>query len=135
MKGDEPPRVGRIETSEAPDCGFRGSARLDVGVLRVRPPERGAESDQSGAAAEADDGRRARNLSRRPGLAGAAIRGRDIDGWPESLSRITRRRSQLRKWLGTCRVTPQQGQRADASAPNERRNRSRRQRARQDIRR
>jgi hypothetical protein len=45
------------------------------------------------------------------------------------------RRSQLRKWLGTCRVAPQQGQRADAPGPNERRNRSRRQRARRDIRR
>ena len=34
---------------------------------------------------EIDDGRRARDLSREPGLDGVAIRGRDIDGWPESL--------------------------------------------------
>jgi hypothetical protein len=42
---------------------------------------------------EIDDGRRARDLSREPGLDGVAIRGRDIDGWPERLSRITRSRS------------------------------------------
>jgi hypothetical protein len=49
--GDEPPRVGRIETSEAPGCGFRGSARRTLASFafaRRYSPERGAESDQFG---------------------------------------------------------------------------------------
>ncbi len=66
---------------------------MPLGYRASKAPASSRRRDNALLCFEIYDGRRARNLSREPGLDGVAIRGRDIDGWPESLSRITWSRS------------------------------------------